>query len=86
MRCVRALPITQLMPAAGSLGAPVATLVLGGLPGKIERPHLFASPRRSGTPSIIMSPDLSPWTQIRLGAGTRNDVSRISHSGRQHMT
>src|ERR1700687_1102233 len=30
--------------------------------------------RTSGTPSIIMSPDPRPWTQIRLGAGTRNDV------------
>ena len=31
-----------------------------------------AAARRPGTPSIIMSPDLRPWTQIRLGAGTRN--------------
>jgi hypothetical protein len=30
--------------------------------------------RTSGTPSIIMSPDPRPWTQIRLGAGTRNDI------------
>lgn len=28
--------------------------------------------RTSGIPSIIMSPDSCPWTQIRLGAGTRN--------------
>ena len=44
MRCVRALPIFQLMPAAGSRELPVATPLLGGLPGKTERPHLFASP------------------------------------------
>jgi len=44
MRCVRALPILQLMPAASSLAVPVATALLGGLPGKIERPHLFGGP------------------------------------------
>jgi hypothetical protein len=72
MRCARALPI-QLMPAASSRSSPVATPLLGGLPAKNERPH--PSPARtSGTPSIIMSPDPRPWTQIRLGAGTRNDI------------
>jgi len=44
MRCARALPIHPLMPAASSLHRPVATPLLGGLPGKIERPHLFGSP------------------------------------------
>ena len=44
MRCVRALPIFQLMPAVGSRRSPVATLLLGGLPGEIERPHPFSSP------------------------------------------
>jgi hypothetical protein len=39
MRCTRALPIHPLMPAAGSLGVPVATPLVGGLPGKIERSH-----------------------------------------------
>jgi hypothetical protein len=39
MRCARALPLFQLMFAVGSLGVPVATPLLGGLPGKIERPH-----------------------------------------------
>jgi hypothetical protein len=66
-----ALPIYLLMPATGSRSVPVATALLGGLPGKTERPHLFSDPRTSGTPSIIMSPDHCPWTQIRLGAGTR---------------
>jgi hypothetical protein len=72
MRCLRALPIFQLMPAVGSPDLPVATPPLGGLPGKNERPHPLRQPRESGTPSIIMSPDQYPWTQIRLGAGTRN--------------
>jgi hypothetical protein len=71
MRYTRALPITQLMPAASSRSSPVATRCLGGLPGKNERPHPSAA-RTSGTPSIIMSPDPCPWTQIRLGAGTRH--------------
>jgi hypothetical protein len=34
--------------------------------------------RTSGTPSIIMSPDCCPWTQIRLGAGTRNEYTCYS--------
>ena len=86
MRCARALPINQLMPAASSRKIPVATPLLGGLPGKTERPHLLTA-RTPGTPSIIMSPDLCPWTQIRLGAGTRNAVSRTTFShGRQQMT
>jgi hypothetical protein len=86
MRCARALPISQLMPAAGSRNSPVATPLSGGLPGKKERPH--PSPARTpGTPSIIMSPDQYPWTQIRLGAGTRNemDISR-NVQRRQQMT
>jgi hypothetical protein len=44
MRCARALPITQLMPAVSSRNRPVATPLLGGRPGKNERPHLFGSP------------------------------------------
>lgn len=70
MHCARALPITQLMPAVGSCHDPVATPALGGPPGKNERPHPSAA-RTPGTPSIIMSPDPRPWTQIRLGAGPR---------------
>jgi len=45
MRCAPALPIYQLMPAAGSRKVPVATPMVGGLPGKIERPQLFGDPR-----------------------------------------
>jgi hypothetical protein len=86
MRYVRALPIDQLMPAVGSRNSPAATPMLGGRPGKNERPH--PSPARpSGTPSVIMSPDSRPWTQIRLGAGTPRRVSRTTVSdGRPQMT
>ena len=69
MRCARALPINHLMPAASSSKAPVATRCLGGRPEKNEWPHPWLA-RTPGTPSIIMSPDPRPWTQIRLGAGT----------------
>jgi hypothetical protein len=44
MRYARALPITPLMPAAGSHKLPVATPLMGGLPGKTERPHPFSDP------------------------------------------
>jgi hypothetical protein len=84
MRCARALPIQQLMPAASSRSVPVATPLWGGLPGKNERPHSSAA-RPSGTPSIIMSPDPRPWTQIRLGAGTRN-VNTLPFHERPQMT
>ena len=88
MRCARALPIHQLMPAASSRRFPVATRCLGGRPGKNERPH--PSPARTpGTPSIIMSPDRRPWTQIsslvpfgdaracgKIGRGRSPSISR----------
>ena len=82
MGCARALPINQLMPAASSQDLPAAIRFAGGRPGKNERPH--PSPARTpGTPSIIMSPDFRPWTQIRLGAGTPlpdiNDYTRGHH-------
>ncbi|MDT5135536.1 MAG: hypothetical protein QOE41_4847 [Mycobacterium sp.] len=83
MRCVRALPTLQLMPAAGSLGSPVATPLLGGLPGKIERPHPFGCPR-VGHPINHHVTGLRPWTQIRLGAGTRN-VEHLSFNRRPQM-
>ncbi len=86
MRCVRALPITQLMLAAGSLSAPVATALLGGLPGKNERSHPFNSPH-VGHPINHHVAGPRPWTQIRLGAGTRNVVSRTTFPhGRHQMT
>jgi len=87
MPAVRALPIHQLMLAAGSCKPPVATYCLGGRPEKNERPH--PSPARtSGTPSIIMSPDRRPWTQIRLGAGTPlfAFLATSTRSRRHHMT
>jgi hypothetical protein len=88
MRYVRALPIDHLMPAVGSRSSPAATRRLGGRPGKNERPH--PSPARlSGTPSVIMSPDSRPWTQIsslvpfgdaracgKIGRGRSPSISR----------
>ena len=71
MRYAPAMPIYQLMPAASSLGVPVATPLLGGLPGEIERPHPFSSPH-VGHPIHHHVAGLCPWTQIRLGAGTRH--------------
>jgi hypothetical protein len=44
MCCARALPVNQLMPAAGSRTSPAATPALGGPPGEIERPHPFGGP------------------------------------------
>ena len=41
MRPTRALPTTQLMPAASSRKSPAATPLPGGRPGKNERPHPF---------------------------------------------
>ena len=72
MARARVLPTIQLMPAASSRNSPAATPVLGRPPGKNERPHPLLA-RTSGNPSIIMSPDHRPWTQIRLCAGTRNE-------------
>jgi len=86
MRCVRALPITQLMPAASSRKSPVATRSWVDVPERMSD-RTSSAARTSGTPSIIMSPDHCPWTQIRLGAGTRNDVSCTTFPHwRHHMT
>jgi hypothetical protein len=87
MRCARALPTLQLMPAAGSRNFPVATALLGGLPGKNERSHPFTSPH-AGHPINHHVAGSHPWTQIRLGAGTRNGTCTpvLAHHGRQQMT
>ena len=70
MRYARALPTFQLMPAVGSLNCPVATPLLGGLPGKNERPHPLGPHVGHPIDHHVAGP--RPWTQIRLGAGTRN--------------
>ena len=85
MRCARALPITQLMPAASSRRSPAATPLLGGLPEKIERPHPFGSPH-AGHPIDHHVAGPCPWTQIRLGAGTRDASPAPRSYGRQQMT
>ena len=86
MPTVRALPINQLMLAVSSYKPPAATRYLGRRPGKNERPH--PSPAHTpGTPSIIMSPDHHPCTQIRQGAGTPLfALYDPQHSRRHHMT
>jgi hypothetical protein len=86
MPTVRAMPINQLMLAVSSCNLPAATRCLGGRPGKNERSH--PSPAHTpGTPSIIMSPDHCPWTQIRPGAGTPLfALYGPQHSRRYHMT
>ena len=82
MRCARALLKYQLMPAAGSRKVPVATPLLGGLPGKNERPHFFGCPH-VGHPINHHVTGPRPWTQIRLGAGTRNVHTRPFTGGRR---
>ncbi|BCO36241.1 hypothetical protein MHEC_26740 [Mycobacterium heckeshornense] len=86
MRCVRALPITQLMPAASSLHCPVATSLLGGLPGKIERPHPFGSPH-VGQPIDHHVAGLSSVDPGKAGRRHARRVFRIiSPHRRQQMT
>ena len=88
MRCARALPINQLMPAASSRNSPAATSSLwGGPPAKTERPHPFGSPH-AGHPIHHHVAGPRPWTQIRLGAGTCDVVSRSTFFSprRQQMT
>ncbi len=86
MRCVRALPITQLMHAASSRIVPPPPLCWVDVPERMSG-RTPSTARPPGTPSIIMSPDDCPWTQIRPGAGTRNDISRTTlPHGRHQMT
>ena len=71
MGCARALPIST--DACGRLHeAPVATPHCWVDFPKRLSDRTSSATRTSGTPSIIMSPDHRPRTQIRLGAGTRN--------------
>ncbi|WP_191499906.1 hypothetical protein [Mycobacterium simulans] len=73
------------MPAVSSRTSPVATPLLGGLPGKTERPHILASPH-AGHPINHHVTGPRPWTQIRLGVGTPDVVSRTTFAhGRQQM-
>ena len=86
MRCARALPITQLMPAASSSKAPAATPLRGGRPGEIERPHLFGSPH-AGHPINHHVAGLSSVDPDK--AGRRHAPTRLPHHiplRRQQMT
>ena len=85
MRYARALPIYQLMPATSSRKPPAATRWVDDPKRMSGRTHSAA--RTPGTPSIIMSPDHRPWTQLRLGAGTPPlALCCLRDSGRQQMT
>ena len=86
MRHAPALPTLQLMPAAGSRSVPVATPLLGGLPGKIERSHPFGSPH-VGHPihhHVAGSSSVDPDKAGRRHA-RRHLPHHVSH-GRQQMT
>ena len=76
MRCTRALPINHLMPAASSRKIPVATPLLGGLPGKTERPHPFGSPH-AGHP--IHHHVAGPSSVDPDKAGRRHAPTRLPH-------
>jgi hypothetical protein len=85
MRCVRALPLLQLMPAVGSRKCPVATPSWGGLPGKIERPHPFTSPH-AGHP---INHHVTGPRSVNPDKAGRRHAPRVSHTmyhhGRLHM-
>ena len=85
MCCARALPIYQLMPAAGSLGLPVATPLLGGLPGKIERPHTFGDPH-VGQPINHHVAGPSSVDPDKAGRRHAYRTHRRTVHGRQQMT
>jgi hypothetical protein len=86
MRRARALPIHQLMPAASSRNSPVATPLLGGPPGKNERPHPFSDPHvghpinHHVTGPISVDPDKAGRRHAR------HDSCSTCFDGRQQMT
>jgi hypothetical protein len=84
MRYTRALPTNQLMPAASSRKTPDTTAV--DVPKRMSGRTLRQPAHRAPHPSSCRR-TTAPWTQIRLGAGTPNAVSRTTSSHRrQHMT
>ena len=87
MRCARALPKQQLMPAASSSSLPVATPLLAGLPGKNERPHPFGSPH-VGHP---IDHHVAGPSSVHPDKAGRRHTQRIpppalSFAGRHYMT
>jgi hypothetical protein len=87
MCCACAMPTTQLMPAARSRTSPVATPLLGGLPGKIERPHPSAVPHVGHHIDHHVAGHLSADLDK---AGRRHALrlssTTFSHGGKQQMT
>jgi hypothetical protein len=58
MRCARALPMNQLMPAVGSLDPPGATQCRVDLLLRMSDRTPVKALRMPDTPSIIKSPDV----------------------------
>ncbi len=83
MRHTRALPTNQLMPAASSRKSPAATPVLGGPPGKNERPHPFASPHVGQPIDHHVAGPLSVDPDKAVRRHARDDVSRTTFSHRR---
>jgi hypothetical protein len=85
MRCARALPTNQLMPAASSRTSPAATPLLGGRPGENERPHPLRQPASVGHP--INHHVAGPLSVDPDKAGRRHPqrVSRTTFSHRRHQ-
>ena len=85
MARARVLPTIQLMPLRPAPAIPLRPPpVLGGPPGKNERPHPLLA-RTSGNPSIIMSPDQSsvdPDKAVRRHA--QRNISHRTFSHRRH--
>ncbi len=69
MRCLRALFISQLVPAASSLDSLLAASLLGDLPKRLSR--RISSVARTSGPTSHRAAGLCPCTQARLGASIR---------------
>ena len=85
MRYARALPTTQLMPAASSRTSPAATPPLGGRPGENERPHPFGGPH-TGHPINHHVAGSSSVDPVKAGRRHARRASRTTFPyRRQHM-
>jgi hypothetical protein len=80
MRCARALPVLQLMPAAGSRSVLSPPRCWVDFPERMSGRTPFGSPH-VGHPINHHVTGPRPWTQIRLGAGTHNTSPHASLTG-----
>ena len=86
MRCARALPIIQLMPAASSRNSPAATLYWGDLPQRLSGRTPMASPH-AGHPIHHHVAGSSSVDPDKAGRRHARRISRTTFShGRQQMT